>query len=92
MKMKNILIYILFLEYIKISFSLVPLWNFENSAKDLLKSSSKYEYIVSSGTLWGKEDNFDETYTFKRIIYKRNDIIMQEHQLFINDQFFWLYK
>ena len=87
--MKKILIYLLFFEYIKISFSLVPLWNFEKSAKDLLEKSQRYEYDVTSGTLWGKEYGpYEETYTLKRIIYKKDDIIKQEHQLFINNQFF----
>ena len=78
----KILIYIIFLEYIKISFSTTPLWNFEASSYDLLKERNSYEYIVNTGTVWGQSNV--GIFTIYKKIYKINGVIKQENILNLN--------
>ena len=80
----KIFIYIIFLEYIKISFSTTPLWNFEASSYDLLKETNnyEYEYMVNTGTVWGQ--NNVGKFTIYKKIYKINGVIKQENILNLN--------
>ena len=50
--MEKALIYFLFLQIIKISIQIVPLWNFSSSAIDLLNNNEKkHTYIKYSSDL-----------------------------------------
>ena len=80
----KIFIYIIFLEYIKISFSTTPLWNFEASSYDLLKETNnyEYEYMVNTGTIWGQ--NNVGKFTIYKKIYKIDGVIKHENILNLN--------
>ena len=62
--------YIISLELINIVFSIVPLWNFENSSEDLLSSSESHEY-----TIIDQSSHYYVHYTLKKSINKDNLIL-----------------
>ena len=77
--------FIIFLEYIKISFSTLPLWNFTASSYDLLEGVS-HEDDVSSYNIWGYNPNGYEQYRMHRKIYKHsNGSILQENTLYLHN-------
>ena len=75
------LLNIFFLFYlIKLSLTVVPVWNFKSSAIDLLtdKNSYKDEYLIANRSLLGLH------FSLKRILYLDNEGIKQEYYLSID--------
>ena len=84
--MKNYLFFCIFLQLIYITFSFVPLWNFENSAIDLLNDNNSHEYNIVDRTL---HDNFHFTLT-KKISKTGNNIkISKTLYLYDNGNLFY---
>ena len=80
--MKNLLLCILYSQLIYLSFSIVPIWNFENSAINLFLSSNEDSYILCSRKMYDLEVKLERkltksgnTITQKNIIYIYNDKI-----------------
>ena len=66
----KIITFIIFLEYIKQSFSSLPVWDFGASSFDLLQGNL-YEDDVGSGIIWGeKTNNVYQNYRMHRTIKK----------------------
>ena len=86
--MKIFFICILFLQYIKIIFSIIPVWNLDSSGIKLLNKENnyKYTYDVASGTVWGYQQ---ETFVLKRTIYidQETQLLKKENNLFIKDDY-----
>ena len=81
--MKNILEYFLILTIIKISVQIVPLWNFESAAFNLLANRDKYIYnVVNNSKL------YEVTLRLEREIYRENGNINIKNTLFLNDENF----
>ena len=81
--MKNILIFFLFLQIIKISIQIIPFWNFSSSAIDLLNNNEqKHTYIKYSSDL------HNVPMKLERIISKENEQIKIINKLYINDTYY----
>jgi len=80
---------IIFLQYIKIIFAIIPVWNFKSSVKELLNDQNEYilDYEVSSGRIWGHNS---ENYSLRRKIYldSKTGIIRKENNLYKDNVFF----
>ena len=88
--MRMLFFYIIFLKFTELLFSVIPLWNFENAAHDLLSNKNEYEYTVSSGNIWGENS---ELFEIKRKIYRQqNGTIKEENRLYLNNVDFGLTK
>ena len=84
--MKIFSICLIFLQYINIIFSVIPVWKIDSSTQILLNETGNFthEYIVSSGRIdW-------EEFALKRRIYKDEveGKIKQQNTLYINGRFF----
>ncbi len=81
--MKIIFIYIVFLKYIKLSLTIVPVWDFESKS---IKLSLPFEYTVNSGNIYGEQNsNFQyEQFKINRTIYKDNGIVKYKQTLYLN--------
>ena len=76
--MKNLInIFILF-EIINITFEMVPFWNFQSSAINLLQNSSEYSYDIVSRTLHSVHFRLNKRF------YNDNGIIRQQNKLFLD--------
>lgn len=73
---------ILFFIFTKISFSLVPNWNFSSHSIDLLKGKSSYSYRVV-------DNKYDEGFSYHLIrnFSIKDGKIKQENKLFINETY-----
>ena len=81
--MKKILKYFLLLQIINISIQVVPLWNFESSAFNLLANKKNHKY--------NKIDNiklYEVTIRLETEILKENENIIVRNKLFLNNQDF----
>ena len=80
--MKNIFFYFLFLNIIKDSIQIIPFWNFQSSAIDLLGKNNYYEYIKYESNL------FNVPMKLKRTIFKENGEIKMNNSLFIEEEYY----
>ena len=80
--MKKFFILILFMKFFKISNVIVPLWNFDLSAKDLFSNQDSYEYTICIQS-YGINPTFTVTLTKK--ISKNKGNIIEQNILKIND-------
>ena len=80
--MENILVYFLFLSIINISIQVVPLWNFQSSAFDLLSGNNNLTYTKYSSDLYGVNVQLNRT------IYKENEEIKIKNKLYLEGEYY----
>ena len=80
--MNLFIFFILIIKFLKLTFSIVPLWNFNNSTIDLLSESNSYNYTICTKS-YGS--NNPMTVTLKKQISKNSDgTITEKNILSIN--------
>ena len=77
--MKEISFFFIFLRLIKFSISVIPLWNFESSAYNLLSDTSEHSYIIYEGNIWGKYIKLEKH------ISKNDNSIIEQNYITIDD-------
>ena len=75
--MKTQLLYILFFKLISV-FSIVPLWNFKNSAINLLSNSDIYTYVICDRESYNMKIKLEKTITKGTTISETNRIYIDE--------------
>ena len=75
--MKTQLLYILFFKLISV-FSIVPLWNFKNSAINLLSNSDTYTYVICDRESYNMKIKLEKTITKGTTISETNRIYIDE--------------
>ena len=78
--MKKMVILFLFIKFIKITFSIVPLWNFEKASQNLLKDGEYY--YTFDGPIYGTQKG-SYSLTIK-VSKNENGIIMKEKFLYLD--------
>ena len=82
--MENFFKFILFLIFVKLSFAIVPLWNFSASAIDLFGDNIDYEYYVTNTTL------LEKSYYLSRKFHIENGILFKENHLYLQGEYYGL--
>ena len=84
--MEKLVKYILFFIFIKVSFSIVPVWNFSSSALELFEDNLKeYYYNIVNKTSFLNMDNYYLTRSFKvNDEYK----LIKENHLFLDGNYY----
>ena len=81
--MGNFSKYFLFFIFIKLSFSIVPLWNFTSSAIELMEGDMKeYDYYVTNNTLLG------QNYYLSRKFYVKDGKLIKENHLYLDGVYY----
>ena len=79
--MENFFKFILFLIFVKLSFTIVPLWNFSASAIDLFGDNIDYEYYVTNTTL------LEKSYYLSRKFHIENGMLFKENHLYLQGEY-----
>ena len=77
--MKNFIFYILLFKLLISVLSIVPLWNFENSAIDLLSNTNTYTYTICEKEMYDMKIKLEKT-------IKKGEIITETNKIYINGQ------
>ena len=80
--MKEFFSFILIIKFIKITITIVPVWDFNNSVIDLFSEKNSYEYTIYSNS-YG--DNNPTNVELKKQISRNNGVVIEKNILKIND-------
>ena len=78
--MKEISLFFIFFRLIKFSISVIPLWNFESSAYNLLSDTNEHSYTIYEVNIWG-----EKYIKLEKHISKVDDSIIEQNYIIIDD-------